>query len=92
MNSDLCKKLKDNGFPQLLNDNLDLKNNRTHEKTIYKPTLSELIKACGGSWFKMYGQDDEWGAESENGDIVVRGKTPEESVAKLWLALNKKSP
>jgi len=67
------------------------------------PTLSELIEACGedmqtlwqyqGVWFAAM-----WGGEYMSPDVVDasfpiskgEGPTPEEAVANLWLALNKK--
>ena len=54
------------------------------------PTLSELIEACGDS-FHSLSMDDKthwvanWRVYGES-----RGSTPEEAVAKLYIALNKK--
>jgi hypothetical protein len=58
------------------------------------PTLSELIKACGSKTFWLFTEGDiEWNAmlthPSEPGEIGF-GPTPEEAVANLWLALNRK--
>jgi hypothetical protein len=60
------------------------------------PTLSDLIEACGDSFILLCHNPfrNEWIA----GDTVPpkeakhfgEGSTPEEAVAKLWLALNKK--
>lgn len=69
------------------------------EEAIYFPTLSQLIEACGDvSLFRYKGQD-KW--QAEGGELKVNketmqggyalrvlGNTPEEAVAKLWLALN----
>ena len=69
------------------------------------PTLSELIAACGDSFgtLERYNGDFEigyvlkikWLVRRKFGvsdsDIPVEGETPEEAVAKLWLALNEKS-
>lgn len=71
------------------------------------PTLSELITACGEDMVKLEhlfkGDEDEssnwWMAESNTlglskgfQDIIFgKGSTPEEAVARLWLALNKSS-
>ena len=55
---------------------------------VYRPPLSELIEACGENFFELQ--------RLLNGEFVALhnpsakgfdGKTPEESVAKLWLAL-----
>lgn len=58
------------------------------------PTLSELIEACGENFYSLYRhQKDKWQAHS-TGDLwdieIAHGPTPEEAVANLWLALNKK--
>ncbi len=68
------------------------------------PTLSELIKACGERFValrhwdlekadielseKIIGYDSSWMAETYERQGF--GSTPEEAVAHLWLALNKK--
>jgi hypothetical protein len=70
----------------------------------YVPTLSELIEACGEclSHIKRYPLEDcvYWWAVSHCGhkeheiggnNLEEQGKTPEEAVARLWLALNKKN-
>lgn len=58
---------------------------------IYVPTLSELIEACGGK-FKLVELIDknEWLACGDYYRTYGEGTTPEEAVARLWLALNKK--
>ena len=59
----------------------------------YIPTLSELIEACGDGFSRLIREKkdswsaDGWYAERSN-PIMVFGKTPEETVAKLWLKLN----
>ena len=72
----------------------------------YVPTLSELIEACGVSFRELekysntengklvyywaaYAIDDATGRMT--GGSKFKGSTPEESVANLWMALNKKS-
>ncbi len=70
----------------------------TMEFSIYIPTLSELIEACGDDFqgiellIKERGDDisDErgWWAQSKNHGRL--GLTPEEAVAELWIALNTK--
>ncbi len=83
-----AKKLKDAGFPQPKTKGfLD----------IFAPTLSDLIKKCG-KYVNLFQLEDGWGAsKSQNGfDLVFTlgehtvGSTPEEAVANLWLAINKK--
>jgi len=60
------------------------------------PTLSELIEACGEEFYELARLgNDVWQmkalSESEKQlPLMYRGKTPEEAVARLWLALNKK--
>ena len=61
------------------------------------PTLSELIEACGelGLFNSLtYCGEGEWEAvgitKETNIELDGRGLTPEEAVARLWLALNKK--
>jgi hypothetical protein len=54
------------------------------------PTLSELIAACGAIPFSLKGGDYDihywWIAEAK--EKRERGESPEEAVAKLWLALH----
>lgn len=60
------------------------------------PTLSELIEACKGTIqsfrFFINFVSNEYGIQQEGQslDDVTYYPTPEEAVAKLWLALNKK--
>ena len=78
----LAKQLKDAGFPGL--------------SGLAEPTLTELIEACGER-FESLNRHGEgaWGAEGWPTDnttpLLVVGSTPEEAVAKLWLALNGKA-
>jgi len=84
--------IKGSGF-----DNETTINGRKYLEDCYVPTLSELIKECGDR-FKLLNRavDGEiWVAEDSEEDIdkcvnLQIGGTPEESVAKLWLKLNKK--
>lgn len=59
-----------------------------------EPTLSELIEACGDRFSRVIQTFEPKGWEAKSTDVPQRierkGKTPEEAVAKLWLALNKK--
>lgn len=76
---------------------------RHHETTddaeCYVPTLSELIEACGDDFTKLEREvgnpfdysnllnETVWWSAPYN-DYVNPGATPEEAVARLWLALN----
>jgi hypothetical protein len=61
----------------------------------YLPTLEELIQACGDRFWSLerdLDPDEIWGAYPANeiGDgPPTFGSTPTETVARLWLALNK---
>lgn len=65
------------------------------------PNLSELIEACGDAFYGIYRADGLWHASAgkdappESNLFLLtfdeEGSTPEEAVARLWLALNKKS-
>jgi hypothetical protein len=63
-------------------------------KSFAAPMLSELIEACGDGFEALSKRDEsEWLAISKVGLLDKSqgrlGKTPEEAVARLWLALNK---
>lgn len=90
---DTAKKLKDAGFPQ---DTIFDGEDWYEDPEPRKPTLSELIAACG-MYFNLIERitDNEWeasGFKHFDGDdaIKIRGKTPEEAVAALWLAVEGK--
>ena len=60
--------------------------------SFYAPTLSELIDQCVSIAENDFSLYEGWTAEIIEGlepGVVAKGKTPEESVAKLWLALQK---
>jgi len=77
-------------------------NGATNVDIVFRaPTLSELIEACGARFGDLEkGMENTWLAKGgkyiyEDGSIgnyefEVFGSTPEEAVARLWLALNKK--
>jgi hypothetical protein len=107
MDYELAKQLKDAGFPQNGNgEHKDLgyfiadRNYQAGEDIpvntpYYVPTLSELIEACKGTIIKLWIlKDGQAGVqlEGESLDDVIYYSSPEEAVAKLWLALNAKSP
>ena len=91
MDYELCKKLKEAGFPitgvtwrwKMLEDGTD-------QEHVPHPTLSELIEVCGDNLQSMIrrgnGEGDEWEARSR--DERFNASTLDEAVAKLWLALS----
>ena len=101
----LAKELKDAGFPQIRSTvPVDLKHLRTlgyfigdgenDSESVYVPTLTELIAACGS--IALCGFGDHWSAyDAEWPDSGYshssEGSTPDEAVARLWLALNKRT-
>ena len=100
MEYELAKELKDNGFePDHNSENYDNSNFYGVElgtDFVYDPSLSELIEACGEKFVSLNKVIDPkgWSCDIENTDGAIDdetfGKTPEEAVARLWLALNKK--
>lgn len=96
MNYQLAKELKESGY-QVLSHGDD---GRGCFGDVCVPTLSELIADCGFKWsgFGSLKIDDGiWTAstpvEKDEGRHFVfsqTGSTPEEAVARLWIALNKK--
>jgi hypothetical protein len=55
----------------------------------YCPNLSDLIDACGKSFARLFVVTAIWTAESDDPKQAALGDSPEEAVARLWLALNK---
>lgn len=56
------------------------------------PNLSELVRACGPRFDMLALRSAGEGAwEARGEDISSHGTTPEEAVARLWLALNNAS-
>jgi len=102
MDYKLAKELKDAGFP--LKPHFE-RGKDTADNEYELPTLSELIEACGDSLIihgpgtsdinenYYYPSMTLWTAFYQRGSNEVRteGSTPEEAVARLWLALNKKT-
>jgi hypothetical protein len=64
-----------------------------NDHNAYVPTLSELIEACEERFWKLTKRLNATGwvaiAKAPNGGNA-NGSSPEEAVARLWLALNKK--
>lgn len=102
MNYKLAKQLCDAGFPQVVRRSLpwataDGHSNATKlEGDVLLPSLEELIEACvplaeyGGDFHLEHLEGEEWGAnvDCHRGGDWLRGTTPTEAVARLWLALN----
>ena len=113
MDYELCKKLKEAGFPQEIQNYsptlyyVEKENSVESGEAFYPhvklppnyckvPTLSELIEACGEvftslEWLGGVGSTAEWEATAfENHEQVAigEGRTPEETVANLYLDLN----
>lgn len=102
---ELALKLKESGFPQTGNGITPQAwiCNQDHSKkellAVYIPTLSELIKACGEEledlrrdghgWVAINGLNWERKFDKDM-TLYESGSSPEEAVANLWLALNKK--
>lgn len=107
MNYELAKELKDAGFrrdglgemvwPEMKTNNYTRETPITlPEMSIYSPTLSELIEACGVYLITLLHNPlrRQWLATDVMPGTIVRhsgeGSTPEEAVARLWLALQGK--
>ncbi|MGO9048294.1 MAG: hypothetical protein ACLQFW_15645 [Xanthobacteraceae bacterium] len=56
----------------------------------YCPDVSDLIEACGDRFARLWVSTAIWTAESDDPPHAVLGESPEEALAKLWLALNKR--
>ena len=99
---EIAKALKDNGYPQIPQNGFHFERDEEGKEidgSVTTPTLSQLIEACGerleGLIHQINGGDSEWVATQfqPHGGVGTRtasGPTPEEAVARLWLALNKK--
>ena len=86
MNYTLAKQLRDNGFPQGTPNFTD-----ESRWTYYSPDLSSLIEACGTGFSSLHKLEPEWHVIGHMFfDNLHIGSTPEEAVANLFLALNKK--
>lgn len=92
MNYELARKLRDAGW-----DKIHIQYGQRMINVVNAPTLSELIEACGdglqslirnmiGGWIAFTNAKDESGER-----MSIKGSTPEEAVANLWLALQDKT-
>ena len=107
MNYELAKELKEAGFPlREVQIGMSCRPDEYYDfnpegkqvigsQHFFKPTLSELIEACGERFEclrKNVGNDSQWmasGFTDKEGFMAGSTKSPEEAVARLWLALNK---
>jgi hypothetical protein len=99
MTYELAKELKDAGLDVLQHEHCNGCEYDTQHRSYHVPTLSELVEACGedsgeltlarsaGAW---YGEMWDRNVMPYKRTHLVYGSTPEEAVARLWLALNKK--
>jgi hypothetical protein len=99
MKYELAKALNDAGFPQSGNGTWTYPPDKLVTRSadrIYVPTLSELIAACEDRELTLYKKVDpvthryQWRAFVPFQDVRGVGDVPEEAVALLWLAMNKK--
>ncbi len=54
----------------------------------YCPNLSDLIDACGHHFARLFVVTAIWTAESDDPRLAALGDSPEQAVARLWLALH----
>jgi hypothetical protein len=94
MNYQMAKQLYDAGFPQGGNGSWLLPPSQLVSRRsdrVYEPTLSELIVACGPAFASIVRHADGTFRASGTGGAArwhdVVSASPEEAVARLWLAL-----
>jgi len=89
MNYKLAKQLKEIN-PELAGELEDTGLKLAPPVLTFDPTLDELIEACGGTLRSLNKRDGVWCAESsfEERKWQGYGDTPQEAVAKLYLALH----
>lgn len=96
MDYELAKQLKDAGFPleSIKNDgSASMYQTRSFftadsDRAYMIPTLSELIEACGEDMFELRRNPGKKWFAGDGESLYGTGKTPEEAVANLYLALN----
>jgi hypothetical protein len=60
------------------------------ERGCFCPDVAELIDACGSDFGRLYAIASNWIAESADERTSCLGKSADEAVGRLWLALNKR--
>ncbi len=103
MNYELYVKLVNAGFPQKsFGEQINYAYERlppeggSIDANAFFPTLSEIIEACGDRFDYLIRRKTggwavhSWDGGDTYGNTVGLGSTPEEAVANLWIALNKK--
>ncbi len=101
MDYELAKELKEAGFvkPEHPKGDTLASRDNIHDRSldVYRPTLEELIEACGVDIGVFVFSDKTEGANAwtkyadpDDFTTYYHGLTPTEAVARLWLALNKK--
>lgn len=85
----LAKALKDAGYPQERRRGYACAPMENDAEFVYTPTLPELIEAVKNLRLKftLNGFEDHWNAHCSTTESRS-GSTPEEAVARLWLALH----
>lgn len=101
MDHELAKQLKDAGFPQIGSKWKFLKEGMeceiypspigVKEPCYCVPTLEKLIEACGHVRLDYFPKGNSFANCCDRPHHKQTGKTPEEAVANLYLALNKSS-
>ncbi len=88
------RQLKEAGYPLKSVSDEDMNRDQIliGKQWYFAPTLSELIEACGTDFKSLVLGilNFKWICYSRNGSFDTIGKSPEETVAKLWLKLNTK--
>lgn len=104
MNKELAIKLKENGYADRVipHHSMNAQDSPLIEDWMFTaPNLKELIEACKPSQFDNFGLStgytDQWeawatyhGHAIPEVELNVKGDSPEEAIALLWIELNKK--
>lgn len=90
MNHELAQKLKDAGFPQIRGIAVEAEGKSMYG--VYFPDLSELIESCSDKFLSLHRSNQKVPSWMAFGTVepTISFDSPEEAVANLWLALNKK--
>lgn len=101
MNDELVKELNEAGYPlqysaarHALQKKIGTEWEDSKDAGLIAPTLSELIEACGEGFHELHRHEKHFSAHHYPADMELQfytyGESAEISVARLWLALNKK--